>query len=79
VEQGQTNMLADTIFVLIPSYRDTELVHTLTCLFDTAREPGRVFVGVFLQDQDDVQLTLDERWAPNVRIKRWDQGCGCRS
>ena len=45
-----------TIFVMIPSYRDSEAQHTIACLFDTASHPERVSVGVCHQVEpgDDV-------------------------
>lgn len=47
----------DTIFVKIPSYRDSELQHTLQDLFAKAKKPENIFVGICHQydmkeDQD---------------------------
>jgi [Skp1-protein]-hydroxyproline N-acetylglucosaminyltransferase len=40
---------APTIFVSVPSYRDGEAQHTIACLYEQARWPERVFVGVYHQ------------------------------
>lgn len=62
---------SDTIFVLIPSYRDPELPHTLYSLFETAADSSRVFVGVYEQeDVDAPPLELSPRWRQQVRVHR---------
>jgi hypothetical protein len=43
----------DTIFVSIASYRDSELEPTITDLFKKAKYPGRIIVGVCLQDTSE--------------------------
>lgn len=43
----------DTIFVSIPSYRDSEAAHTLRSLFARARCPSRVYVGIYIQNAPD--------------------------
>jgi hypothetical protein len=42
-----------SVFVSIPSFRDVEAQHTIACLFENARHPERVFVGVFHQIKPD--------------------------
>ena len=39
----------ETIFVSVPSYRDTDCHNTLTSLFDNAKYPELIYVGVFQQ------------------------------
>jgi [Skp1-protein]-hydroxyproline N-acetylglucosaminyltransferase len=65
-----------TIFVFIPSYRDSEATHTIQCLFDTATDASRVFVGVYLQD--DMDLVIADDHAANVRVLRvpWAEAKG---
>lgn len=62
------------IFVSIVSYRDPECPHTLLDLFQTAKHPDRVRVGLVLQqaaedEQDDAFAAspLPEQWAKHVR------------
>ena len=47
----------ETIFVSIPSYRDTDCKNTLQNLFTKAKNPELIYVGVFeqndLSNQDD--------------------------
>src|SRR5262249_10275685 len=59
------NMLTDnpreeTIFVSIASYRDPECIATVLDLFRKAQYPGRVFVGVYEQNdpETDQQISL---------------------
>ena len=40
---------AETIFVVMASYRDNECVQTIMNIFESARYPGRVRMGVFQQ------------------------------
>jgi [Skp1-protein]-hydroxyproline N-acetylglucosaminyltransferase len=41
--------VSDTIFVGIPSYRDSECQHTVTDMFNKAARPNRIFVGICFQ------------------------------
>lgn len=51
----------DTIFVAVASYRDSEIMPTLTDLLQKAAKPGRVRVGVCLQRADeDAGCDVDE-------------------
>jgi hypothetical protein len=62
-----------TIFVSIPAYRDIEAQHTINCLFDTAKYPQRVFVGVFHQIKDGDKIDVFPSSRPNqVRELRID-------
>ncbi len=59
-----------SIFVSIPSYRDSEAQHTIACLFEQARWPGRVFVGVYHQvkcPEDDGVFRVASPLPDNVR------------
>lgn len=61
----------DTIFVAIPSYRDPECRHTVDDLFKRAACPGRVSVGICLQegDEDGTREYLEARYTSDqVRI-----------
>ena len=53
-----------TIFVSIPSYREAECSKTLDSLFSEARNPYRIFVGVFEQNDLD-----SEKYKCNVNDK----------
>src|SRR5438552_3569661 len=46
----------DKIYVQIPAYRDSELAPTLINIFETARDPGRIRVGVFWQHAENEVL-----------------------
>ncbi len=58
-----------TIFVSVPSYRDALCKATLESMFANARNPARVFAGVYEQNGDDPAeaCVVDARHAPNVR------------
>lgn len=62
----------DSIFVSIPSYRDPECHRTLSDLFEKAKYPGRVFVGVCQQNEpediDCMQSKTAHRFQQNIRI-----------
>jgi hypothetical protein len=60
-----------TIFVSIISYRDTECQHTLASLFETAKRPERIYVGLVwqLSEKEDAACfvrTLPVQWAKQV-------------
>lgn len=63
--------MTDTIFVLIPSYRDRECQHTIRDLFANAANPDRVFVGVCWQVdvQNDTEYfeTCDLPYTKQIR------------
>jgi [Skp1-protein]-hydroxyproline N-acetylglucosaminyltransferase len=52
-----SHLTEPTIFVAISSYRDPELCFTIRDLFDKARNPSRVFVGVVEQNDSSDALT----------------------
>jgi [Skp1-protein]-hydroxyproline N-acetylglucosaminyltransferase len=66
---------ADTIFVAIPSYRDSECRHTVDDLIQKARNPSRISIGICLQcdHDDDTQTYLKSKYpSSQVRITRVD-------
>ncbi|KAG6576494.1 c transferase [Phytophthora cinnamomi] len=54
-----------SIFVAIPSYRDSECRHTVDNLLAQASFPNRISVGICLQvdDDDDTQTYLEKKYA----------------
>lgn len=67
--------VTDTIFVAIPSYRDSECRHTVDDLLLKAHHPERVRVGVCLQQseddgEDDPREYFASKYSPaQVRVK----------
>ncbi|KAG7379334.1 Egl nine 3 [Phytophthora pseudosyringae] len=60
-----------SIFVAIPSYRDSECRHTVDDLLERAAFPNRISIGIFLQTDgdDDTQAYLESRYSTNkVRV-----------
>ena len=57
-----------SIFVSIASYCDTQLIDTLKSLYSEAIDPGRVYVGVNLQDTEEAYIKLKEYNFPNLKI-----------
>ena len=59
-----------SIFVGIPSFRDSEAQHTIANLFDTAKDPNNVFIGVFHQlaeEDKDTCFRIPYKYPENVR------------
>lgn len=59
-----------TIFVSIPSYREAECSNTLNSLFSKARNPYRIFIGVFEQndlDSEKEKCTVNDKYKSQVR------------
>ena len=54
----------DIIFVIIPCYRDSELLETLKDLYNKAKRPDNIFCGIFLQkdlkEHEDDNLFSEE-------------------
>jgi len=66
-------VLLDTIFVSLASYRDPECKNTLIDLFTKAKYPERVFVGICQQNapgDDDCMDAVLEPFAENIRVVR---------
>ena len=74
-----------SIFVSIPSYRDSEVVPTIIDLIQHARKPERVFVGLVLQCDPvlegrevlDKLFLLHYKTAKNVTLSKWAE-CNLR-
>lgn len=63
----------ETIFVSIPSYRDIDCKNTLQNLFNNAKHPHLIYVGVFEQNDLnnlDETCSVEEKYRQNVRYKR---------
>lgn len=60
------------IFVSVVSYRDPDIQNTVDDLFAKAADPSSVFVGVFLQIDNDVDQDCLIKPRPNVRIETVD-------
>lgn len=65
-----------TIFISIPSYRDPEVVQTISDAYAKAAYPERVFIGVCEQnyenDEDCLASTLAQRYKQNIRVQRME-------
>jgi SM-20-related protein len=60
-----------SLFVSVASYRDPDLSHTLTSVFQNAAHPDRIVVGLCVQDEvGDPPPTLPPAFSPNVRVVR---------
>ena len=65
----------ETIFVSVPSYRDIDCKTTLQSIFEKAKYPDLVYVGVFEQNdssQPDEACVVANKWKNNVRYKYVD-------
>jgi hypothetical protein len=58
-----------TIFVSIASYCDSRVVDTLTSIYNESSNPNRVFIGLHLQDTQEVYNELLKHNFPNLKIK----------
>ena len=56
----QTKTVDETIFVMIPSYRDKDLNNTLIDLYSKAKDPHLLSVCVFDQSEKDVLVDFDK-------------------
>lgn len=61
-----------SIFVSVVSYRDTDLQNTVDDLFAKAADPSRVFVGVYLQIDNELDQDCLIRPRPNLRVETID-------
>ena len=58
----------ETIFVSIPSYRDKDCKNTLKQLYDSAKNPELVYVGVLTQNKDDSEsCIIKNKYSDNIR------------
>jgi hypothetical protein len=67
----------DTIFVSVASYRDPECSTTLDTIFNKAKFPERIFVGVCEQNKEGVlnELCMSKnivKYSNNIRITKMD-------
>ena len=71
-----TGEISDKIFISIPSYRDTDCKKTLRDLFNKAKNPKQIFVGIFTQnniDKSDESCDIaDFEYAENIRYMKID-------
>jgi hypothetical protein len=58
-----------SIFVSIASYCDSRVADTLASIYNEASNPNRVFIGLHLQDTQEVYDELLKQNFPNLRIK----------
>tara|TARA_R100001163_G_scaffold728_6_gene1128 strand:- start:27252 stop:28283 length:1032 start_codon:yes stop_codon:yes gene_type:complete len=56
----QTKTVDETIFVMVPSYRDKDLNNTLIDLYSKAKDPHLLSVCVFDQSEKDVLVDFDK-------------------
>ena len=65
------NMLGgsdETIFVSIPSYRDKDCKNTLKQLYESAKNPELIYVGVLTQNKDDSEsCIIKNKFSDNIR------------
>lgn len=63
---------SETIFVSVPSYRDIDCKNTLYSIFEKAKNPELVYVGVFEQNEisnSDESCRVNSKWNNNIRYK----------
>ena len=65
------NYKENHIFVSIASYRDDECPKTIISLFENAKNPNNIFVGICQQNKEDEDIDCYlEKYKNNIRIKR---------
>ena len=70
--------MKNNIFVSIASYRDDVCISTINSLYENAKYPDKVFVGICQQNYEDIdmdclnndKLTFDKKLKNNIRIIR---------
>lgn len=72
----------ESIFVSIASYKDSDINNTISDCFKRASHPERVWVGLFLQDTnqitDDFKLWMDGfKWGTHIILKTAEKSLGC--
>ena len=68
-------MYANTIFVQIASYRDPDCRNTIRSLYETAKYPMQINVGVVWQfhPEDEFKAIYeDQEWADRIKVKEID-------
>ena len=59
-----------TVFVSIASYRDADCSNTLRSIFENAKDPSRVFVGVCEQNASDDQTCVPKAFEWHDQVRR---------
>lgn len=72
----------ESIFVSIASYKDSDINSTILDCFERASHPERVWVGLFLQDEErvteDFKLWLEGfKWKSQIILKTSTTALGC--
>jgi hypothetical protein len=63
-----TNEVSNTLFVSIPSYRDADCKNTVNNLFETAKNPELIYIGIFTQNKDDSEsCKIETKYKNNIR------------
>jgi [Skp1-protein]-hydroxyproline N-acetylglucosaminyltransferase len=63
----------DTLFVSIPSYRDTDCKNTIRDLFNKSTNPELIYVGVFTQNKHESEsCKVDIKYKNNIRYLNVD-------
>lgn len=74
-----------TIFVSIASYRDIDVTNTIDNLFEKAKFPNRIIVGLFIQDTREEVIRISNfdsahQYSNNIKFKAIEyseaKGCG---
>tara|TARA_B100002019_G_C21177449_1_gene551880 strand:- start:64 stop:1104 length:1041 start_codon:yes stop_codon:yes gene_type:complete len=69
-EFTNTEYKKDHIFISIASYRDDECPKTIKSIFENAKNPKNIFIGICQQNKKgDIDCLLNE-YKDNIRIKR---------
>ena len=72
INEGFEGGEGETIFVSIPSYRDSDCKNTLKSLYKMAKYPDLVYVGVFEQNCltcPEERCRISSRYSNNIRYK----------
>ena len=59
-----------TIFISVPSYRDSECPNTITSIFENAKNPDNVFIGIFQQNSSSDPDCFNSKYKNNIKIIR---------
>ena len=64
-----SNIRPDCIFISIASYRDTECKYTLDDIFEKAKEPHKIFVGICQQNKNEKEQCIKKDFKYNKQIR----------
>ena len=71
--QSQKGGENETIFVSIPSYRDKDCKNTLRQLYESAKNPELIYVGVLTQNKDESEsCVVNNNFTNNIRYLNID-------